>query len=170
MIIDLNDFEGRSKSVDLEIAPKGIDLDTEHARLISPVHLTCEIVRSELRARVAGRISAKFEIECTRCLEPVSFPLDANFDVEFVDQEHFGSDGEHEIDRANLSVNSLEDGRLDLKELVREQLLLNLPDQFFCREDCKGLCEICGVNRNIENCDCEADDVDPRWSALKDLK
>jgi uncharacterized protein len=170
MIIDLNDLDGRSRSIDLQIAPNDFELAAEQARLISPVQLKCEIERSEPRARVAGKVSAKFEIDCTRCLEPVSFPLDINFDVEFVDQEHFGSNGEHEIDPANLSVNSLEDGRLDLNELVREQLFLNLPEQVFCKEDCKGLCEVCGVNRNSENCHCEADDVDPRWSALKDLK
>jgi uncharacterized protein len=53
---------------------------------------------------------------------------------------------------------------------VREQILLNLPEQVFCKEDCKGLCQKCGANRNLIDCKCDSDETDPRWAALKNLK
>ncbi|MGH7783338.1 MAG: DUF177 domain-containing protein, partial [Candidatus Binatia bacterium] len=54
-------------------------------------------------------------------------------------------------------------------EVVREQILLDLPDQVFCTENCRGLCPKCGANRNLIDCKCEEDNVDPRWAALNNL-
>ena len=170
MIIDLNALGTRSKAVDIEIAPNEIDLELENVRLVSPVSLLGEIERGDFRTKVAGKIAAEFEIDCTRCLEAVDVPLAFQFDVEFIDAEHFGSSGEHEINSKDLIADALPSEQLDLKELAREQILLNLPEQVFCKEDCNGLCESCGTNRNLKDCNCNEIEVDPRWSALKDLK
>ena len=59
---------------------------------------------------------------------------------------------------------------LDLKEIIREQILLNLPEQVFCTPDCKGLCPKCGANRNLIDCNCNETEIDPRWAALKNLR
>jgi uncharacterized protein len=170
MIIDLNALGKRSKSVDTEIAPNEIDLELENVRTVAPIRLQCDVDRGDFRTSVTGKIEAKLEIDCTRCLEAVQVPLEFDFNAEFVDAEHFGSSGEHEIDLKDLSADALPSERLDLNELAREQILLNLPEQVFCQEDCKGLCEICGGNRNLKDCSCNEIEVDPRWSALKDLK
>lgn len=170
MIIDLNALGTRSKNVEIEIALKEMDLELDHVHAIAPVRLSCDIERSDFQASVAGKIAGEFEIDCTRCLEAVIVPLEFEFDVEFVGAEHFGSSGEHEIDSKDLSTDALPSEQLDLSELAREQILLNLPEQVFCKEDCKGLCEICGTNRNLKVCNCNVLKVDPRWSALKDLK
>jgi len=53
---------------------------------------------------------------------------------------------------------------------VREQILLALPSRRLCREECKGLCPTCGADLNAGRCDCEQREVDPRWSALAELK
>ena len=58
----------------------------------------------------------------------------------------------------------------DSVEVVREQILLAMPEQVFCWEDCKGLCPKCGTNLNLIDCKCADDEVDPRWAALKSLK
>jgi uncharacterized protein len=170
MIIDLNAFGECSKTVDTEIDPSDIELELENVRTVSPIHLVCEIERSDFRTNIVGRIAAQLDIDCTRCLVPVNVPLEFAFDVEFVDAAHFGSSGEHEIDAKDLSTDALLSEQLDLNNLIREQILLNLPEQVFCNEDCKGLCEICGTNRNSKDCNCDEIEVDPRWSALKDLK
>ncbi len=58
--------------------------------------------------------------------------------------------------------------RLDLDELVSEDIYLSIPSRFLCKEDCKGLCNICGTDLNEGECSCSAP-ADPRWDALKDL-
>jgi uncharacterized protein len=170
MIIDLNALGERSKTVDTEIDPKEIELELENVRTVSPIHLVCAIEHSDFRTNVDGTIAAQLDIDCTRCLEAVKVPLEFTFDVEFVDAAHFGSSGEHEIDAKDLSTDALFSEQLDLNDLIREQILLSLPERVFCKEDCKGLCEICGTNRNLKDCNCSETEVDPRWSALKDLK
>jgi uncharacterized protein len=69
-----------------------------------------------------------------------------------------------------MGVDIVEGEQIDLKELAREQILLNLPEQVVCSEACKGLCEKCGADRNTDECRCGNDDIDPRWAALKGLK
>ena len=170
MNIDLSALAGRSKHVELSVDANELDLGSEHARSTAPVQFSGDVTGDELRANVRGEVSSTFEIDCTRCLDPVTILLPIEFFSEFVANEYFGAEGEHEINPANLSANSLDGYQIDLVEIVREQILLNLPEQVYCREDCKGICAICGSNRNLSSCDCEAKETDPRWAALKSLK
>jgi uncharacterized protein len=59
---------------------------------------------------------------------------------------------------------------VDLEPVVREAVMLELPIAPVCREDCKGLCPTCGVNRNDTSCNCDNEVKDPRWSALDTLR
>ena len=61
------------------------------------------------------------------------------------------------------------DERLDLDELLREDILLDLPTKYLCRDDCKGLCPKCGKDLNEGECDCDRREIDPRLEILKSL-
>jgi uncharacterized protein len=58
---------------------------------------------------------------------------------------------------------------IDVDALVTEELLLAAPDHLVCSEACKGMCAVCGVNRNVADCTCEIAETDPRWAGLKEL-
>ena len=58
---------------------------------------------------------------------------------------------------------------LDLADMLREQFYLALPMRPLCRPDCQGLCPSCGIDRNVDTCQCQTDWVDPRLSGLKAL-
>jgi uncharacterized protein len=58
---------------------------------------------------------------------------------------------------------------LELEELLREQVLLMLPMQRVCSSDCKGICPVCGRDRNEAGCDCREKTVDDRWGALRNI-
>ena len=58
---------------------------------------------------------------------------------------------------------------LDVDQLVRDELLLNLPMKVLCDEDCKGICNRCGANLNHETCDCDRSSLDPRMSVIQDI-
>jgi uncharacterized protein len=64
----------------------------------------------------------------------------------------------------------LADDRLDLSAWARDSIALALPDQILCREDCAGLCPVCGKNLNDEPHEHEVEGSDPRWSALSELR
>lgn len=124
---------------------------------------TIEDIR--LRAAFDGR----FELLCARCLEPSEKQLEGEFDLIFRPSGADLRTGEHAISEAETEIGYYEESGLVLEDVVREQVLLSLPDRLLCKPDCKGLCPHCGQNLNEAGCNCESQKVDPRWNALKDL-
>ena len=110
--------------------------------------------------------------DCNRCLEPAEFPIDSSFDLFYRPAEVAGdADEEVEIDEGDEEVAFYEGRRkVELKDVLREHVLLSMPMQRVCREDCLGICPVCGQNRNLINCECDPKLVDDRWSALKKVQ
>jgi uncharacterized protein len=169
MIVDLTSVAG-SASYEFEISPEEIDLDTSGISLPEKIDVKCVIRRNLVETDVSGEIRTRAEVDCTRCLQPVPVDLDIRFEVSYVAPEAFSTDKELEVPESDLGRDVLESESLDLKEVAREQILLNLPDRAFCREACKGLCPKCGTNLNLNGCGCSEDEIDPRWSALRNFK
>ena len=110
---------------------------------------------------VNGRVSAAFHDRCKRCLRDVdariTVPIAELYQREPTDPDAYPLTGE----------------QLDLAPLVREHVLLALPDAPLCRPDCPGLCPVCGADKSDPaeaNCGCATTTVDPRWAALEGLR
>lgn len=169
MIIDLASVVPRPKAIELDLGPEQLDLDLEGTELVDKIAFRGETERVDAKVHIRGTVSTKVWIDCARCLEPVENELEAAFDSIFIDPADEPDEIELALVPEQLDESIVEEGRIDLKEVVREQILLALPEQTFCREDCKGLCLKCGGNRNLIDCKCEENEIDPRWSALKDI-
>lgn len=104
-----------------------------------------------------GRVTAPWEGECRRCLRLVRSEARAEvrelFEEEPVEEETYP-----------LSL-----GEIDLESLAREAIMLELPQAPLCREDCRGLCPVCGADLNEVACSC-GPVIDPRWGALDQLR
>lgn len=121
--------------------------------------------------RVVGQLSTDLEILCARCLDPVPYPVKRQFDLLYRPAgSDIGEDREVELQDKDAAISYYEGDGVELQELLREQVLLEVPLKTVCREDCKGLCPHCGLNRNTSECQCSASLTDPRWDALKGLK
>jgi uncharacterized protein len=77
---------------------------------------------------------------------------------------------ETELSESDLGVLEVQGDSFDSRPLVLEQVALGVPMKPLCREDCRGLCPVCGVDRNESSCDCAAQTTDPRWAGLAALK
>jgi uncharacterized protein len=75
-----------------------------------------------------------------------------------------------ETDSINVSYLNRDADKIDIKSDVREFALLSIPMKKLCKEDCKGLCYKCGKDLNKEQCTCSAEEIDPRWKPLMNLK
>ena len=64
----------------------------------------------------------------------------------------------------------IEGDQIDLVPAVREAVLLELPDDVLCREECAGICPVCGIDRNQGTCECDTTVRDDRWAALDQLR
>jgi uncharacterized protein len=105
-----------------------------------------------------GRVEATWRSECRRCLAEVTGAARGEF------QELF------EPDAREGETYPLQHEHIDLEPLAREALLLELPLAPLCREDCRGLCPVCGVDRNRRPCRCSPAAEDPRWKVLDELR
>jgi uncharacterized protein len=74
------------------------------------------------------------------------------------------------MDAEEVDVVSFDEPVLPLAEIAREQVLMAIPMKPLCREDCRGLCPVCGTDWNAGDCRCEKSPVDPRLEVLKSLK
>ncbi len=119
---------------------------------------------------------------CKRCLTDVRVKLPISFTLNLVPESqvrelegHEGEDDEEAEDAGSFDLKGADqevfDGKtIDLDPIVREQVLLALPMNVVCREDCKGLCAVCGEDRNVKDCGHEQRVLDPRLASLKDIK
>jgi uncharacterized protein len=170
MIIDLITLGNSPYEFDFSVSPEEIELDGDEARLVNPAQIAGKLTKHIAHTDVEGTIRAELEIECTRCLQKIEKRFEIPFRAAFVAPENYTQAKEAELQTEDLDVSVIEGSEIDLTELVREQILLNLPEQVFCREDCQGLCEKCGANRNLINCNCLEEEIDPRWQGLRELK
>ena len=118
--------------------------------------------------RLRGTLGGRFRSTCDRCL--VAFDRDVRIDVDVLlalGQEARPTDPE-ESSEVVLRV-APEDLWLDLAEPFRAAVLLDMPIKNLCRGDCRGLCPVCGADRNTTDCACEPPRGDPRWEALGGL-
>lgn len=108
-----------------------------------------------------------YEEPCSLCLKSTKNQVETKLEGTLVEgtQEDFINDDSEEIEDAIY----YERDSLDISKIVAEQIYISKPMKSVCSEECKGLCIICGVNLNDENCDCERDIVDPRLAGLKDF-
>ena len=116
--------------------------------------------------RLRANFDGNFEQLCARCLDPVQQPLRGDFDLIFRPGGVDAESGERAITEDETEIGYYEQSGLLLEDAVREQVLLTLPGRTLCKEDCKGLCPHCGVNRNITACACVEKPVDPRLAVL----
>jgi len=170
VIVDLTETDNWPKAFEVTVGPEEVHLDTAVARLKGPVRASGQIERHAGWTEVEGVIQAQAQVDCSRCLEPIDRSLSIKFDIRFLSSEDGSERTEKEVNKSDLDSSVIDDDRIDLTEVVREQVLLDLPEQIFCKEDCKGLCPKCGSNRNLIDCSCQDEDIDPRWAALKNLK
>ena len=116
---------------------------------------------------VRGRMRARVPQTCGRCLEPFPFDVVAQVDTRYCPRPARGE--EVELAPDDLEVDFYADDLLEVDRLLQTETELGLPMKPLCRQDCRGLCPVCGGNRNVTPCVCEVRLPDPRLAALKDL-
>ncbi|HEX6730698.1 MAG TPA: DUF177 domain-containing protein [Pyrinomonadaceae bacterium] len=170
MRIELEKLEDGKGRFAKAYQPEELDLVDERITLNAPVDVAGSVRRSGAEVVVNGRLSSRASVECDRCLKAVELPISAEFSVDYITGEDYESSQVAELTADDLDVSVFDGETIDVDELVKEQLLLSVPDRTLCREDCKGICSSCGADLNAGACNCKQIEIDPRWEALKKLK
>ena len=171
MRIEVDKLKEASTMFASDYALDELPLEDELMRLASEAKVEGRASKKREQIRLQGMINASVEVACDRCAAPVIVPLNTNFDVTYLPVEALTVDAEAtELQEDDLNFAAYEGDSIDIDELAREQILLALPARQLCREDCQGLCPACGADLNTRTCQCEQQEVDPRWAALAALK
>ena len=143
--------------------------DTE-INLTEPAEVRGWIRRSGREVELRGELHTTVEAGCGRCLKPVELPVHAVFAERVVPAVSWRDEEQHELGEEDLNLAVFDGETIQLDDLVREEILLAIPSQVLCSPACKGLCAICGIDRNSESCQCEDTGADERWGKLRELR
>lgn len=170
MRIELENLEGGKGGFAHVYQPDDLNPIDDRIKLTEPAAVSGQIRLSGNEVFVNGHFETRAQVECDRCLQPVELPVSADFELEYIPDSEYESDGSvAELTEAEMSVAVFDGDAIDIDEIVKEQVLLAVPTRMLCREDCKGICPQCGMDRNTSECNCVTNEIDPRWAALKDL-
>ena len=150
-------------------APGELVIEDDRLRLLHLPIVSGEIHRAGRRLKVKGTVAAQVQVECDRCLKFVALPVDSKFKLEYVTPEDYQAQHAVELTEDDLDSAVFDGEEIDIDELVAEELLLAVPAHVLCNDNCKGICPVCGEDRNRLDCGCETAEVDPRWAGLKKL-
>jgi len=157
---------GTTREYDLEAQVPSLGRD---ARLLTPVVGRIHLTRLNDGILVQGHLHTEVELTCDRCLKLFAWTVEFDVEEQFVPTVDVIT-GKWLITEENDPALLIDDHHiLDLEEILRQAIYLELPMHPVCREDCKGLCPKCGQDFNQGACDCSDDEIDPRWEVLKDL-
>jgi uncharacterized protein len=112
---------------------------------------------------VTGTLEARVPQHCSRCLEPYVLRVTPEVSARHVPAS---SGEEHELGADDLETDVYQNGQVDLTALLETETTLALPMKPLCKPDCRGLCPVCGGNRNVTACSCQVRPDDPRWAKL----
>ena len=168
MRLDLRDVRGPSHAVDRAFPAAAFGAD-DSLTVAAPVELALSVRKDGDKYSLLGHLATTLRRECCRCLERFDVPTRVDIDVRYLPHGVNTGEGEHEISDEDLSIAFYRDDAIDLGGLVREQLHLAAPMKPLCDDGCRGLCPICGINRNREACGCDTAWHDPRFDALRKL-
>lgn len=136
-----------------------IDFCGERLNIVSPVRVTGSAINFEGKINVDMRITAQVERKCSRCLE--GFNEEVEVESEFVFVKESVND---EDDYYNFKGD-----KVDITDIVLGEIAGKLAMKPLCKVNCKGLCPICGKNKNSIDCQCKSEEIDPRMQALSKL-
>lgn len=146
-----------------------LELHDNEVRLAGPISGQVRLHRTNQGIFVDGAAELPVELECTRCLKTFTTTFDVPLREQFYPTIDVNTGAPLEAPDDELVFPIDHNHLLDLREAIRQNLVLALPMQTLCQEDCAGLCPQCGHDLNEGPCDCVPETADDRFSALRQL-
>lgn len=149
-----------------ELSADELDLDGSVARDITG---QVKFTLTGFGILAAGSAHGTLDLVCARCLEPFQAPADVSFEEEFQPQIDISTGLPSALPRNDNAFDISSSHTIDLSEALRQHFILAVELVPVCREDCQGLCPTCGVNRNMEECQCSPVEEENPFSVLQGL-
>lgn len=162
MLINFSDLlskRNRKKEIALSFPLEPFEFEGEEIRAKEDVKVNGYATAYDNCIEIKARIVTKIELNCSRCLDAFIYPIDIDIEERFT----------NDIDLQEEGIMFVDGDTLDITEITENCIVSTLPIKRLCKEDCKGLCAECGVNKNVDGCSCLDYDVDIRLAKLREL-
>jgi uncharacterized protein len=153
MVVRISDIEYEVK-VQGKVEGSKYEEENEEVHFSSPAAYDLTVKKNGEMLNVRGAVECTLTLICGKCLEQFPLHVEGFVDVGLVPKSLMPSESELELKGEDLDTYYYEGDEIDLDPFVYEEIMLNVPIKPVCREDCRGLCSICGRNRNYEDCRC----------------
>ncbi len=159
----------------LEIPEEGLNIEVEESPNLEDIDIKKSfkaVMRVEKRGNevfIKGIVNGEIELQCSRCLKDYIMPIKTIFEITYHPIEILNKEELVELKRDEMDVDFYREGQIDTEDIIRDQILLNIPMKPLCSENCKGLCPVCGSDLNEIKCGCEKKEIDPRFDILQTL-
>jgi len=167
VVVDISDIvscENKEVTKEVQIELKSFVSRLGEFPITKAAPIELEIANRENKQLfIRGDVDLTVSIPCSRCLKEV--PTDIRFSI----------DKEIKLENAVINDEEMEDAdyliglHLDIDKLVYGEILVNWPMKVLCKEDCKGICKVCGKDLNKGDCGCQRTELDPRMAAIQDI-
>jgi len=167
VLITLQELELHRVTVSKTYEAGSLDYRAADFEQVGPLKAdaTAELVGSEIRIR--GHLGTRLRAHCDRCLKPIEFPVDQDFDLFYRPMSSIARQEEIEIPDEESEIGFFSGEGIEFSDVIVEQVNLALPMKLVCRPDCLGLCPVCGIDRNVEECQCRIEEHQSPFDALK---
>ncbi|QPJ63285.1 MAG: DUF177 domain-containing protein [Candidatus Nitronauta litoralis] len=149
-----------------------LEIDQPDCCLTRDIELSGKFNRIGREVFFQGQVDTEIQFLCSRCLEKYEIPVKTPVNTCFMPAPENQPQEEHELRASDIELEYYRENTIDLAQPVFDQILLTQPLIPLCDPDCQGLCPQCGINRNLESCQCQKgqDLGDPRFEVLQKLK
>ena len=167
MLLHLDDI--LPEGIDIEVCLDSDDPAVREMDIKGPVTGSFHIEKTGSQVLVKGSVSGEVSLACARCLSDIAQKVDEKVNLKLRSIRDLEKETlEMELGPGDLNIEHFRGDTLDISHIVAEQISLALPMKPLCKADCGGLCPACGASGNA--CQCKPLAVDPRFSALQELK
>ena len=168
MRITLAELELHRVNLSESYPPGALDYHGAEFRQTAPLKLdaTAELLGAEIRIR--GQVTTTLECNCDRCLAAVAIPISSDFDLFYRPMQTIAKEEEIEIPEEELEIGFYAGDGIESADVATEQVILSMPMKVVCGIECRGLCPVCGANRNVTPCGCAPPPQDSPFASLKE--
>jgi uncharacterized protein len=140
-----------------------------------PIKIALRAFRVVDMIEIEGDIETSVRLPCSRCLQPFETPLKSRFALTYMRRatdviEDTEAPWEVELSAEDMGIVYFQGEKINLKDTIQEQVVMEFPLRALCKQDCKGLCSKCGADLNANLCDCDRSSPPGRFAVLKNLK
>ena len=173
MFVNINELRDRDEPLLIvkDFTEKELDVANDISGLRRPVHSEIQVSLSGEQIHVEGVLGVDVALICSRCLKSFRNSIAKKFALDYRPDPMVEEEGEEfSLTHTDLDIGFYRDQRFDLSALISEQVILEIPMNPVCHEECKGLCDQCGADLNEGDCDCKPRSVDSRLEVLEGLR